>query len=63
MLENADKIIMIKSYGGFKKGARAKVTKKNNFYNAHFGQTVKTETWIRNALRKNKAKIMVTIHA
>lgn len=61
MLKNADKIIMIKNYGGFKKGARLTVKQENNFYKAELGEIVKTETWIKNALRKNKAKIMVTV--
>ena len=62
MSEQLEKIVMVKNYGGFKKGQRGQLKQDCNSTSVYFGQIKKTEKWLRIVLRKKLAKRLVKIN-
>lgn len=58
-MNNIDKIVMVKDYGGFKKGQRGHLKEDANSTSVYFGQIRKTEKWLRTVLRKKLAKRLI----
>ena len=62
MLKKVDKIIMIRRYGGFKRKSKAIIKTENGETVAYFGRVRKSEKWVRNVLKSNFAKIVITVN-
>lgn len=60
-LQHADRIVMIRAYGGFKRRAKAEVRKVGDQYYAYFGRNKKPEKWIRTVLKHKIAKIVIRV--
>lgn len=60
-LRYAERIVMIRSYGGFKRKAKAEVRKVGGEYVAYFGRNKKPERWIRTVLKHKLAKIVIRV--
>lgn len=61
-LKHADRIVMIRAYGGFKRKAKAEVRKVGDQYCAFFGRNKKSEKWIKTVLKHKIAKIVIRVN-